>query len=124
MRTTSFRVIRISSRVGRPQSIIVHRSTSSSGNSRLPSLTIVTSALVPRTELPAPALMSCLSAAAHAVPGVESVEVLTFQRQHEPWSSGIDSGVIPMGRLEIARLDDDPNFPEHGRLTLTMGGGK
>jgi len=29
-----------------------------------------------------------------------------------------------MGRLEIARLDDDPSFPEHGVLELTMGGGK
>jgi hypothetical protein len=28
-----------------------------------------------------------------------------------------------MGRLEIARLDNDPNFPERGTLTLTLGGG-
>ncbi len=28
-----------------------------------------------------------------------------------------------MGRLEIARLDDDPNFPERGVLDLTFGGG-
>ena len=46
-----------------------------------------------------------------------------FQRQHEPWSSGIESGVIPMGRLEIARLDDDPSFPERGVLELSYGGG-
>ena len=29
-----------------------------------------------------------------------------------------------MGRLEIARLDNDPNFPERGVLALTVGGGK
>jgi hypothetical protein len=28
-----------------------------------------------------------------------------------------------MGRLEIARLDDDPSFPERGVLDLTFGGG-
>jgi hypothetical protein len=31
--------------------------------------------------------------------------------------------VLPMGRLEIARLDDDPSFPERGVLDLTFGGG-
>ncbi|KJL41957.1 putative baseplate assembly protein [Microbacterium trichothecenolyticum] len=70
-----------------------------------------------------PVYLSTILAAAHAVPGVESVEVLSFQRQHEPWSNGIDSGVLPMGRLEIARLDDDPDFPERGVLALTYGGG-
>ncbi|WP_243073654.1 putative baseplate assembly protein [Microbacterium sp. SS28] len=67
--------------------------------------------------------LSSILAAVHSVPGVESVDVVTFQRQHEPWSSGIASGVIPMGRLEIARLDDDPSFPERGVLELTYGGG-
>jgi hypothetical protein len=70
-----------------------------------------------------PVYLSSILATAHAVPGVESVDVVSFQRQHEPWSSGIESGVIPMGRLEIARLDDDPNFPEHGVIELSYGGG-
>ena len=56
-------------------------------------------------------------------PGVQSVDVVTFQRQREPESSGIDTGLLPMGRLEIARLDNDPNFPERGVLDLTFGGG-
>lgn len=67
--------------------------------------------------------LSSVLAAAHAVAGVESVEVLAFQRQRRPEMSGIDTGVLPMGRLEIARLDDDPNFPERGVLELTFGGG-
>lgn len=70
-----------------------------------------------------PVYLSTILAAAHAVPGVESVDVVSFQRRHEPWSSGVASGVLPMGRLEIARLDDDPNFPERGVLALSYGGG-
>jgi hypothetical protein len=31
---------------------------------------------------------------------------------------------MPLGRLEIARLDNDPNFPEHGVLRLDLRGGK
>ena len=38
--------------------------------------------------------------------------------------AALDTGVLPMGRLEIARLDNDPSFPERGVLTLTTGGGK
>ena len=58
-------------------------------------------------------------------PGVESVEV-----RHLPAPArrrlerAIETGVLPMGRLEIARLDNDPNFPERGVLDLTIGGGK
>ena len=29
-------------------------------------------------------------------------------------------GVLVLGPFEIARLDNDPNLPEHGRLTLRM----
>ena len=29
-------------------------------------------------------------------------------------SSYLAKGELPLGRLEIARLDNDPNFPEHG----------
>jgi hypothetical protein len=70
-----------------------------------------------------PVYLSALLAAVHAVTGVDSVDVLTFERQHEPASAGIDTGVLPMGRLEVARLDNDPNFPERGLLDLMFGGG-
>jgi len=70
-----------------------------------------------------PIYLSSVLAAAHTVQGVESVDVRAFQRQREPQSSGIDSGVLRMGRLEIARLDNDPSFPERGVLSLTFGGG-
>jgi hypothetical protein len=67
--------------------------------------------------------LSSVLAAVHSVTGVQSVDVTTFQRQHQPESDGIDAGFVPMGRLEIARLEDDPNFPERGVLDLTFGGG-
>ena len=67
--------------------------------------------------------LSAVLAAVHAVPGVQSVQVTTFERLRVPASSGLTTGVLPMGRLEIPRLDDDPSFPERGVLDLTFGGG-
>jgi len=65
-----------------------------------------------------------LYAAAHQVPGVWSVEVTTFQRQGTDDPSYLLEGELPLGRLEIARLDNDPNFPEHGVLRLDIHGGR
>jgi hypothetical protein len=70
-----------------------------------------------------PVRLSAVLAAVHAVPGVQSVTVQRFQRQRQPATSGIAAGVLTMGRLEIARLDDDPNHPERGVLELSIGGG-
>ena len=71
-----------------------------------------------------PVYLSAIYGAAHQVTGVESVEVRTFQRQGVAESTGLDSGRLDMAALEIPRLDNDRNFPEHGRLTITLGGGK
>ncbi|MFI0408212.1 putative baseplate assembly protein [Actinomadura sp. 3N508] len=71
-----------------------------------------------------PVFLSPIYAAAQAVAGVTSVDARVFRRRHSPEVSGLASGVLRMGRLEIARLDNDPNFPERGRLTLTLGGGR
>ncbi|KAF0094320.1 MAG: phage Mu protein gp47-like protein [Puniceicoccaceae bacterium 5H] len=68
--------------------------------------------------------LSPLYAAAQAVPGVASVEVTAFQRQGQPSNAGLLSGKLPLDRLEIARLDNDPNCPERGLFRLTLGGGK
>ena len=68
--------------------------------------------------------LSAIVAATKAVTGVQSVTVTRFGRLREPEVSFIDDGVIELGRLEIARLDADPNFPERGRLVVAMGGGK
>lgn len=71
-----------------------------------------------------PVYMSAVIAAVQVVEGVESVTVLSFQRQRDNASSAIDSGVLVFSRLEIAQLENDPTFPDRGVLTLTMGGGK
>jgi hypothetical protein len=71
-----------------------------------------------------PVYLSRIVAAAKAVEGVQSVTATRFERQRDPASSAVEDGVLPMGRLEIARLDNDPNFPERGVLALEVGGGK
>ena len=68
--------------------------------------------------------MSPIVAAAAAIPGVRDVNVTTFQRRGVPSRVAIDDGSLAIGRLEIARLDNDPSFPERGTLKLTMGGGR
>ena len=71
-----------------------------------------------------PVFLSTLYAAAQSVAGVDSVDVTVFRRQGAAGSSGIDAGRLDFGRLEIARLDNDPDFPERGVFTLEMRGGR
>ena len=68
--------------------------------------------------------LSQLVAAAQAVPGVENVEVTKLQRLFEMPNQEIQNGVLPLSPLEVARLDNDPSFPEHGKLVLDMRGGR
>ena len=68
--------------------------------------------------------LSPLIAAAQAVPGVMSVQVNEFQRQGTPDNKPLGAGKLELGRLEIARCDNDPNFAEHGVFHLSVGGGK
>ncbi len=70
-----------------------------------------------------PVALSKIVAAAAAVDGVDGVTVDVLQRQGQPRTSGVASGLLPMSRLEIARLENSRNFPEHGTLTLVMRGG-
>lgn len=72
-----------------------------------------------------PVYLGPLIAAAQTVPGVASVHVTRFGRQRTPGDpEARQTGQLALGRLEIARLDNDPNFPEHGVLRLNLGGGK
>ena len=68
--------------------------------------------------------LSTVYAAAQSVQGVASVEVTKFQKQGVPDPTPLEDGRIDLGRLEIARLDNDPDFPEHGVLRINMAGGK
>lgn len=70
-----------------------------------------------------PVYLSKIYAAAMQVPGVQSVEVERFQRFGKAPNKELEDGVLLTGRLEIVRLDNDPNFSENGRLDLVMRGG-
>ena len=47
--------------------------------------------------------------------------VRKFQRQHVNSQDALSAGKLELGRLEIARLNNDPNFPERGSFTVTRG---
>jgi hypothetical protein len=68
--------------------------------------------------------LSPIYAAARQVAGVASVEATRFQRQGIDDPSYLADGFMGLSRLEIPRLDNDPSFPEHGVLRLTLFGGK
>jgi predicted phage baseplate assembly protein len=67
--------------------------------------------------------LSPILAAARSVAGVASANVEALQRQGTP-ETGLEEGAVPLGRLEIGRLDNDPNFPERGVLRIRLSGGK
>ncbi len=68
--------------------------------------------------------LSPILAAAAAVDGVASVEPRAFRRLDRRADQELELGVLPVSRLEIARLDHDPNFQEYGRLELSFGGSR
>jgi hypothetical protein len=57
------------------------------------------------------------------VPGVRWVEPVRFQRWGERSRGELEAGRITFDRLEIARLDNDPNAPENGKIEFDMQGG-
>jgi hypothetical protein len=71
-----------------------------------------------------PVYLSRLFAAAQATPGVDSVEITKFQRQGINSNEALINGQLNLGRLEIARLDNNPDFSERGVFRLTMKGGQ
>jgi predicted phage baseplate assembly protein len=68
--------------------------------------------------------LSPLYAAAQSMSGVSSVQITKLKRQDNVNNAAIDTGKLLLSRLEIARLDNDPNFPDHGVFNLIMKGGK
>jgi hypothetical protein len=69
--------------------------------------------------------LSQLVAAAQAVPGVARIEAQTFR----PRAVGATrderiASVISIGESQVARLDNDPENPGNGELTLEMDGGR
>ncbi|HMC54293.1 MAG TPA: putative baseplate assembly protein [Gemmatimonadaceae bacterium] len=68
--------------------------------------------------------LSAFYAAAREVPGIESLEVTKFQRQGANTNQYRAAGRMTFGRLEIPRLDNDPNHADRGVLRLVLFGGK
>ena len=70
-----------------------------------------------------PVYLSQVVTAAMAVPGVRWVEPVRFKRWGERARGELEAGRITFDRLEIARLDNDPNAPENGKIEFDMQGG-
>jgi hypothetical protein len=68
--------------------------------------------------------LSRILGAAQSVEGVQSVEVKTFERLYERRNDDPVQDFLALAPGEVARLDNDVNFPEHGRLRLIMDGGR
>jgi len=68
--------------------------------------------------------LSPVYAAARSVAGVVSVTATTFQPQGVDTNQFLAAGAMKLGPLQVARLDNDRNFPDHGQLTLVLEGGK
>jgi len=75
--------------------------------------------------------VSPIVAAVQAIAGVTEVQVTRLARyvlgRPVPRANGRElprNGVLAMGAFEIARLDNDPNAPANGRLTLIARGGR
>jgi hypothetical protein len=71
-----------------------------------------------------PVFLSPIYDAAQQTEGVQSVRVTVFQRQGMDDDTPIREGKLLLNRFEIARLDNDPSFPERGVFKLDMQGGK
>ena len=75
-----------------------------------------------------PVHLSRVVAAAMEVPGVEWVDTrdarVRFQRFSLAAAGELANQAIAMGPTEIARLENSPSLPEHGRLGFDLEGGR
>jgi hypothetical protein len=70
-----------------------------------------------------PLYLSQVYAAVLAVPGVDRVTATALHCFGKTPGDELAKGVLVPHGLEVVQLASDPNFPEQGRLTLTVGGG-
>jgi hypothetical protein len=68
-----------------------------------------------------PVLLSKIYEATMSVEGVASCKVELFQRWGKTPNNEIENGMIEMEYFEIPRLDNDPNFPENGKIEFISG---
>jgi hypothetical protein len=67
--------------------------------------------------------LSQIYEAALRVAGVSWVRAASFHRFGRAPGQELELERLEPGRTEVARLDNDPNFPENGRLELVLKGG-
>ena len=75
-----------------------------------------------------PVFLSQIVDLAMEVAGVSWIDTSDTKKHHfhrwgKPSKVEIRQGVILLGRLEIARLENDPNAPENGKIEFFMAGG-
>jgi hypothetical protein len=63
-------------------------------------------------------------AAAQAVSGVQSVQVKTLERMFPDPGQQLADGILAIGPMKVARLDNTPSQPENGRLIIELRGGQ
>jgi hypothetical protein len=63
-------------------------------------------------------------AAAQAIEGVSHAEVTSFGPQGDGSDAWLKAGRLDLGRLQLPRLQNDPDFPDRGVFQLQMRGGK
>ena len=68
--------------------------------------------------------LSPLYASARQAAGVESVRITRFHRLGREDPKPLADGFMTLNDLEIARLDNDPSYPDNGVLRLKLFGGK
>jgi predicted phage baseplate assembly protein len=67
---------------------------------------------------------SGLLAVAQGVAGVQSVRIPRLRRLFEDAGQQAVNGVLAIGPMEVARLDNTPGRPENGRLEIELRGGQ
>jgi hypothetical protein len=67
-----------------------------------------------------PVLLSRIYSAIMKVDGVVSATLTKFSRIDRPNDDYREKGIIEMGLFEIAQLDNDPNYPENGRINFIV----
>lgn len=70
-----------------------------------------------------PVWLSAVAAAAQEVPGVDAVVVTRLRPLGAAGPEVPPDGRLAVGPLQVARLANDPDFPERGVLKLTLRGG-
>jgi len=75
-------------------------------------------------ELGQTVYLSPIYAAARAVAGVQTVTATVFEPQGQNTNIFLATRFYSDVRFQVARMDNDPSLPDHGRLQLTMKGGK